>query len=296
MRVKAEIFPIADADPVPPDWGALELAPTWADGLKLSTPRGLWRFLRALKGRRQPVQLEPGQPLCAGIPRYALQEFHNLPNGNYSRKIAHGYITGFDIVMLGQMQRVRRQLAARVAGLKSVLDLGTGGGKLAQAVREAGVTDVWGVDVSPYMLKHAATNHPRVRFFQAPAEQLPFTAGRFDALVVCFLFHEMPPKYIARALREAYRVLKPGGQLLVAEPSAAQLEPVAPASLLTCRGWKHLYFQCLARRVYEPFLGAWHRLDKPATFTAAGFVVKEQSDRLPVNFYALEKPVSNHER
>lgn len=279
---------------MPPDWNALELAPTWADDLKLSSPRGVWRFIRLLAGRRQPVQLNPSQPLCADIPRYALQEFHNLPNGNYSRKIAHGYITGFDIAMLGQMQRVRRQLAAKVAGLKSVLELGTGGGKLASAVQEVGVADVWGVDVSPYMLKHAAASHPHVHFLQAPAEQLPFAACRFDALVVCFLFHEMPPRYIDQALREAYRVLRPGGQLLIAEPSASQLEPIRPSTLLGIRGWKHWYFKSLANWVFEPFLAAWHQLDKMATFTAAGFIVKEQCDRLPINVYTLEKPVSNH--
>lgn len=291
--MKAESFLLNDADPVPPDWETLELAPTWADELNLSSPRGLWRFLRLLTGRRQPVQLHSSQPWSANIPRYALQEFHNLPNGNYSCKIAHGYITGFDIAMLGQMQRLRESMAMRVANATAVLELGCGGGKLARAVFDQGVSDVWGVDVSPYMLKHAAVQHPQVSFLQAPAEELPFVDQRFDALLVCFLFHEMPPKYIAQALREAYRVLRPGGQLLVAEPSVKQLMPLKLSSLFSLGGWKHLYFKTLATRVYEPFLGTWHRLDKAAAFTEAGFIVKEHTDRLPINFYALHKPVDN---
>lgn len=288
--MKAENISAIAADPIPPDWASVELAPTWADELKLSTPTGLWRFLRSLFGPRQRVVVDDQLPAHADIPRYALQEFHNLPNGNYSCQVSRGYITGFDIAMLGVMQRQRQQMATRVADCHSVLELGTGGGKLARAVRDVGVTDVWGVDVSPYLLKHAAVDHPSVKFLQAPAEALPFSDERFDAVLVCFLFHEMPPKYIQQALQQCYRVLKPGGKLLVSEPSPNQLQAVRWRSLLRFSGWKHLYYKTLANFVFEPFLAAWHRQDKPSLFSAAGFIVQEHNNQLPINFYALEKP------
>ncbi|HEY7884637.1 MAG TPA: class I SAM-dependent methyltransferase, partial [Cellvibrionaceae bacterium] len=215
LMLMAENITSVLPDPDTPDWAALELAPTWADELRLYTPRGLWRFMRAILGTPQQVQVDTKQPLFSGIPRYALQEFHSLPNGNYSHKVSHGYITGFDIAMLGQVQKVRAMMAERVAGCGSVLDLGTAGGKLAGTVKATGVSDVWGVDVSPYLLKHAASNYPQIKFLHTTAENLPFASERFEAVVVCFLFHEMPPKYIKRALASCYRVLKPGGQLLI---------------------------------------------------------------------------------
>lgn len=272
-----------------PDWSALELATTWADELDLSTPRGLWHFFKAILGKRRRVEVDRNHQLFRVIPKYALQEFHGLPNGNYSMKIARGYIKGFDRAMLGCMGRIRREMARQVAACDSVLDLGTGGGKLAAEVKRAGVPDVWGADISPYLLKHAAADHPEVNFIQSPAENLPFPADRFDAVVVSFLFHEMPPKYIRRALAEAWRVLRPGGRLLVAEPSARQLAPVRWCDWFRLRGWRHGYFSLLAARVHEPFVMAWHGLDKPGEFAAAGFTLEQHRDEIPINYYSLKK-------
>ncbi|MDO3384755.1 methyltransferase domain-containing protein [Gilvimarinus sp. SDUM040013] len=276
-------------DPRVPDWQALELSKTWADELDLARPSGLWRFLRSIFGQRRQVVVDAGHDLFRAIPKYALQEFHNLPNGNYSSRIARGYITGFDRAMLGSMHRIRQEIAERVTDAKAVLDIGTGGGKLAAAVQSVGVADVWGADVSPYLLKHAATDNPGVSFIQAPAEDLPFTDQRFDAVVVSFLFHEMPPKYVKQALAEAHRVLRPGGCLLIAEPSENQLLPVKLASLLTAKGWRHWYFKSLASRVYEPFVMAWHKQNKPAMFAEAGFELLQHRDEIPINFYSLKK-------
>ncbi|MDO3383697.1 class I SAM-dependent methyltransferase [Gilvimarinus algae] len=284
-----DCHPALAGDPTPPNWAELELEATWADELNLARPTGLWRFLRSVLGKPKAVQIDRSHPMIQGIPKYALQEFHNLPNGNYSSRIAHGYITGFDRAMLGTMGAVREAMARQVAGAGAVLDLGTAGGKLAAAVSGAGVEDVWGADVSPYLLKHAASRHPQVRFIQAPAESLPFAAGRFGAVVVSFLFHEMPPKYIRQALAEIHRVLRPGGQLLVAEPSALQLAPVAGKQLLSAEGWRHLYFRALAKRAHEPFVMAWHRLDKAALFSEAGFELSDHQDRIPINLYSLKK-------
>ncbi|WP_084591589.1 class I SAM-dependent methyltransferase [Gilvimarinus agarilyticus] len=277
------------ADPTVPDWASLSLPETWADRLNLKSVAGLVKFFRLILGKPQRVQVDQSDPLFANIPRYALQEFHNLPNGNYSSRISRGYITGFDPSMLGFMQATRRAMAARVVGSQAVLDIGTGGGKLAAQVHRAGVADVWGVDVSPYMLKHAASDYPEVAYLQAPVEQMPFASERFDAVVACFLFHELPPKYAEQALAECHRVLRPGGQLLIAEPSENQLQPVRLRSLFSRAGWRHWYFKTLARFVYEPFVMAWHNSDKPAMFARSGFQLLEHKDEIPINFYALRK-------
>lgn len=276
-------------DPIPPEWPTIELPETWESDLRFTNPRALWRFIRAIAGPRKPVSVDSKHPLFRHIPRYALQEFHSLPNGNYSSKISRGYITGFDRAMLGIMNDIRSQMAEWVSDCQAVLDVGTGGGKLAASVRKAGPEDVWGVDVSPYLLKHAAELNPDIRFIPAAAEKLPFDDRRFDAVVVSFLFHEIPPKHIHRALAEIARVLRPGGRLLIAEPSEKQLQPVRLRSLLHVKGWRHLYFKILAERIFEPFLMAWHRLDKTAAFDNAGFELDRQYHQIPISLYSLTK-------
>lgn len=276
-------------DPEAPNWADMTLADTWADRIRFTSFRGWATFMRSVLGAPKRVQVGDDPALFASIPKYALQEFHNLPNGNYSGRISRGYISGFDVSMLGRVNRVRRAMASQVAHCQSVLDVGTCGGKLAAEAKAAGVPDVWGADVSPYLLKHAATDHPGIRFIQAPAEDLPFRDQRFDAIVVCFLFHEMPPRSVAQALAEFRRLLRPGGQLLIAEPSRRQLDPLTLGSFFRPSGWRHWYFKSLARFVHEPFVMAWHKLNKPELLASAGFTVSDHWDEIPVAFYKATK-------
>ena len=278
-------------DPVAPDWSAIQLQDTWADQLKLTSVRG-WRELwRAFcRKQRQPVQLPSLPALNFSIPKYILQEFHNLPNGNYSRRFARGYINGFDFSMLGTVGRARTWIADQVKNGGAVLDVGTAGGRTAAAIHAAGVEQVWGVDPSPYLLKHAALDHPAVTFLPGIAEKLPFPDNRLDAVAICFVLHEMPPRYIAQAFAEFVRVLKPGGKLVVAEPSEQQLAPLRWRQLFTLNGWRHRYFAWLARKAYEPFLPAWHQLDKLALAADAGLQLEQNRPGMPINRWVFRKP------
>jgi len=58
-------------------------------------------------------------------------------------------------------------------------------------------------------------------FVEANAEQLPFENNRFDAYSIAFGIRNVPD--IARALKEAYRVLKPGGRFLCLEFSDVEM-------------------------------------------------------------------------
>jgi SAM-dependent methyltransferase len=105
--------------------------------------------------------------------------------------------------------------AADVRRGHDVLDVGCGTGVLAVAA--AGVTpegSVTGVDISPDMLAVAAEKALDVTWRQADAQQLPFGAGAFDAVVSQFalMFFADP----VAALREMARVARPGGRIAVA--------------------------------------------------------------------------------
>ncbi len=247
------------ADVAITSWDKTALPESWADRIDFRRPSDLWQFFRKVALRKVGrVQLPEGLPLNVGIPKYALLEFHNLPNGNYSRNITRGYSKGFDHAMLGEMRRARNALALTLKTCTTVVDVGCGAGRSAQSLHEAGVANVTGLDASPYLLQHAARAFPHLNFVQGLAEDTRLPSARFDGVSVCYLFHEMPPTYSARALDEFSRILKPDGLLGILEPAPEQLTS-KPFSLLRRHGWRGLYFWALARFVHEPFVQAWHR-------------------------------------
>lgn len=247
------------ADAAAASWDKTSLPESWADQIDFRRPRDLWQFFRKVALRKVGrVQLPEGLPLNVEIPKYALLEFHNLPNGNYSRNITRGYSKGFDHAMLGEMRRARTALASTLKACTTVVDVGCGAGHSTQSLREAGIPDVMGLDASPYLLQHASRAFPHLNFVQGLAEDTRLPAARFDGVSVCYLFHEMPPTYSARALDEFRRILKPGSLLGILEPAPQQLNS-GPLALIRRHGWRGLYFWALARLVHEPFVQAWHR-------------------------------------
>ena len=276
-------------DPVVPDWEALELPPSWVDALDLRRVRDLWRLLRLVFGKRRPVVLPDDLPGRDRIPAYALQEFHNLPNGNYSNGLSRGYITGFDKSMLGTTHTARARLARELAGAGSALDVGCAGGETAAALGQAGIEDVWGLDPSPYLLKHAARAVPDVNFVQGSAEHTGFPDGRFDALACCFLFHELPPRYAHEALDEFHRILRPGGRLAISEPAPEQMSGTNSFRLLLKYGPKGPWFRWLARFVNEPFVAAWHGLDQPRWLDEHGFELLTLEDEYPFRYIVARR-------
>jgi SAM-dependent methyltransferase len=68
-----------------------------------------------------------------------------------------------------------------------------------------------GVDFSEEMVAEARRAHPGLEFQLASAENLPFDGGEFDAVIGNFLLHHSGQP--DRVLKEAFRVLRPGGRM-----------------------------------------------------------------------------------
>lgn len=132
-----------------------------------------------------------------------------------------------------QQQRFKSTVAhddVRLAALKKrleplhgrrVLDLGCGKGRFARPLAEAGA-EVVGIDVSAAMLADAR-GIARVR---ASARRLPFAAGTFDAVIAVEVFEHLAA--IDDVLREARRVLCPGGILAIVDKNAGALNVDRP--------------------------------------------------------------------
>jgi ubiquinone/menaquinone biosynthesis C-methylase UbiE len=275
-------------DPVPPRWAETSLPDTWADR-EANGVYGAWRLVRhALRGQRARVELPAGLPLAAEIPRYALQEFHNVPNGNYSNRLTRGYATGFDLAMLGRMRPARRRMARALAGCRSVLDVGCGGGASTEALVAQGTPEVWGLDPSPYLLRCAEARVPRARFVQGVAERTGFAGARFDGIACCFVFHELPPRAADQALAELARIARPRARLAIIEPAAEQYQTGA-WRLIARHGPLAAWFRLLARAIHEPFAAEWHRRDARAWLAQHGFAVESDRIDFPVRMLVCER-------
>jgi demethylmenaquinone methyltransferase/2-methoxy-6-polyprenyl-1,4-benzoquinol methylase len=115
---------------------------------------------------------------------------------------------------------VREALHDRNRTETQVLDVATGTGDLALALRRTGA-DVVGLDFSSAMLDEAirkeaaADRDPRVAWVEGDAMSLPFPNDSFDAVTVAFGLRNLP-SYLG-ALREIERVLRPAGTLVCLE-------------------------------------------------------------------------------
>ena len=100
--------------------------------------------------------------------------------------------------------------AADVRKGSRILDVATGAGYVAAAAAQRRA-DAIGVDFSSAQIRMARRLNPAVRFEQADAEALPFESDSFDAVVNAYGMCHLPNPDVA--LREAFRVLKPGGRV-----------------------------------------------------------------------------------
>lgn len=271
------------------EWSQVDLPDAWPDRVAWWRPRELLRLWRKLSGRqRERVRLPAALPGAERLPRYLLLEFHNLPNGNYSRRIANGYASGFDRAMLGTLHVGRRRIAEALRGTRRALDLGSGAGHLAAALREAGIDEVSGLEPSPYLLQIAASRHPDVDWRQGVGEDSGLPDAHFDAVGICFVLHEIPPAQLRRMLAELGRITTADARLAILEPSPLQWRHGA-WRMWKAHGWRGAYFRLLAMRVYEPFADAWHRQDVAGLLAEHGFVVETDETGCPFRFIVARR-------
>jgi demethylmenaquinone methyltransferase/2-methoxy-6-polyprenyl-1,4-benzoquinol methylase len=166
--------------------------------------------------------------------------FEQVAESDKARRVAgvfdsvfHRYDLMNDL-MSGGLHRLWKAFAIDRSGVREgsrVLDVAGGTGDLSLALaRRAGKSgQVWLTDINGAMLTHGRNRLADKGFFlpvtQCDAENLPFPADHFDCVSVAFGLRNMTHK--DRALAEMFRVLRPGGRLLVLEFSRVW-KPLAP--------------------------------------------------------------------
>ncbi|WP_220447119.1 class I SAM-dependent methyltransferase [Nonomuraea deserti] len=214
----------------------------------------------------------PTEQEVTGMGRGKLLRHHHEHSGTIDHPRAYELFSRLGYA--GRRRLVFTQLAA-LAGAgpgDRVLDVGCGTGyltrRLAPLVAPGG--RVVGVDPSPRMIAYARHRAPaNCAYLVGEGQALDLPGGPFDVVVSSLAVHHIPAGARETAVREMFRVLRPGGRLLIAE-----LRP--PRRPLARR---------LTGLVSGHALGHDPRETPAALVPAAGFQVQAEGDLWPLLCY-----------
>jgi SAM-dependent methyltransferase len=175
------------------------------------------------------------------------------------------------------MTPLAHDLARRLAETyQTALDVGTGTGILA-GVLPARI--IFGIDTSAAMLRHAIPQN--VWYVQGDIQRAPFAAETFDLIAASFGLNATHPR---RTLRALWRLLRPGGVVLLQEWGAMDQAVYAVQSVLEAYIPLALEDQFDA---YHASFDTWENFfqtseDYAELFAEYGFVEIEASESAPV--------------
>jgi ubiquinone/menaquinone biosynthesis C-methylase UbiE len=124
---------------------------------------------------------------------------------------------------LGRHRRLIAELVrmSKVRAGDHAVDIGCGPGKLVRALgaQTGPQGSAAGIDPSAAAVDYnrRRDNNPNHRYIQAPAQDLPLPDASVDVVTCTFVMHHIPEEHREAAFAEMWRVLRPGGRLLLAD-------------------------------------------------------------------------------
>lgn len=118
-----------------------------------------------------------------------------------------------------------RDVSERLADVQynTLLDIGCGTGYLINMLSSHRSADYYGLDLSPEMLKVAKRKLGKsVILTEGTADKLPYADNSFDVVTCIQSFHHYP--YPEKAMKEAYRVLKPKGLYILSDTGVSGIK------------------------------------------------------------------------
>jgi len=225
-------------------------------------------------------------------PAYYRRTFHWQTDGYFSDHSAAVYELGVELLFRGTADVMRRQIippvtrfVQAVGGARNVrlLDVACGTGRTLHQLGQAHPElRLYGIDLSPAYVRLARkrlADLPEVSLAVENAEKLPFADSTFDVVTSVYLFHELPHNVRRGVVREMFRVLRPGG-LLVIEDSAQLVES---AEITTA-----LY--AFPGEFHEPFYADYLEDDLAGLLREVGFEIESSAPQFVAKVVVARRP------
>ena len=160
----------------------------------------------------------------ANFPDYVKHEIHIQPGGYVGSEFAghlyhygtNGFYTGRNTNDELHVGAASRMPIPKDGKALRILDVGCGVGQLAMALKERFPdAEVWGIDSGGPMIRYAHLRAVErgldVNFAQRLGEDTKFPDNYFDIVTSYIMFHEVNPEGTAGHVKEAMRIVRPGG-------------------------------------------------------------------------------------
>lgn len=199
---------------------------------------------------------------------YSNQNFHGIAGGylNSDAAVTYDPITQY---VLPPNEGIVRQALVDAVQVKPrrILDLGCGTGSTTLMLKQAFPdAEVIGLDLSPYMLVRAEDKARNagleILWRHGNAEKTGLRDATFDLVTASLLFHETPDAVSLAILRESFRLLVTGGQVLILDGNQKTLRQLE---------WLNDVFE-------EPYIREYAASSTEANMGAAGFEAVRSQD------------------
>ncbi|MGL6283319.1 MAG: class I SAM-dependent methyltransferase [Microcoleaceae cyanobacterium] len=231
----------------------------------------------------------------ADYPRYYLQNFHYQTNGYLSDLSASLYDLQVELLFNGAADAMRRRVLAplkRVINGRSpaaerakILDVACGTGRTLKFIRASLPTaNLFGIDLSPPYLRKAGRLLAEElgelpQLVQGQAENMPYKDDYFDGITCVFLFHELPGPVRQKVIAECFRVLQPGGVLVICDSIQIADAPNLEAML-----------KSFPDNFHEPFYNDYIKDDLIERLENTGFTNIEKQVHFVSKYLVAHKP------
>ncbi|MBD1930618.1 MULTISPECIES: class I SAM-dependent methyltransferase [Cyanophyceae] len=224
------------------------------------------------------TQLEKVQNSELVYPEYYVRSFHAYESGNLSWEAAWEVEVAAYAVHAGVWKDAGSQGDARLRQSffdivtsqistqpQDILDLGCSVGMSTFALQDAyPQAKITGLDLSPYFLAVAQYQSQQrqksIQWVHAAAESTGLPDASFDLVSIFLMCHELPQSATMQILREARRVLRPGGHLAIMDMNPkSEIFIKMPPYILTLL------------KSTEPYLDEYFALDIEQALVEAGF-------------------------
>jgi len=243
----------------------------------------------------------------ADYPEYYLQNFHYQTNGYLSDLSASLYDLQVELLFNGAADAMRRRVLAplkRVIEGRSpadqtvdqtiknkserakILDVACGTGRTLKFIRASLPTAfLFGIDLSPPYLRKASRLLAEElgelpQLVQGQAENMPYKDSYFDGITCVFLFHELPGLVRQQVIADCWRVLKPGGVLVICDSiqivDVPHLEPM---------------MKNFPENFHEPFFNDYIKDDLIEHLENTGFTNIEKQVHFVSKYLVAHKPL-----